>query len=136
MTQLTDNGIYAYSIPSMAFGIMINNYGSESELMYMLSMSDIADDDSAEETLIAKPLPPGQYEFLFTTDNATEEDARKVVESDELFINGKSQGIRYCDYRYPNDVCEWFKYPLPSLISLLRSKSLEGNHAIIKKFNP
>ena len=127
MTQLTDN-VIAIPIPSMAFGIMTNNYGTHSELIYMLSMSDISDDDNSEETLITKPLPPGSYEFLFTTDGASEEDARKVVEEDNRgykhYWEDKGHVPRGFNSRYKTSV--------ESLASLLRSKHLEGNHAIIK----
>lgn len=70
LTQLTDI-VYAVEVPSMAFGLMVNNYGNESELMYMLSMSDIADDDNTEETLITKMLPPGSWQLICTTRAAT-----------------------------------------------------------------
>ena len=103
MTQLTDN-VIAIPIPSMAFGIMTNNYGTHSEL-------------------ITKPLPPGSYEFLFTTDGASEEDARKVVKELEAGYKG---------YDVNNDDVLFWREATQSLSSLLRSKSLEGNHAIIK----
>jgi hypothetical protein len=123
MTQLTDN-VFVYPIPSMAFGIMINNYGTESELMYMLSMSDIADGDNAEETLITKTLPPGSYEFLFTTDSATEEQARKVT------------GLQHHNFKewYINfEGRNYFTEALPSLRSLMRSKGCEGEWAVVRK---
>lgn len=125
MTQLTDK-YWAAQVPSMAFGFDINNYADDSELIYMLSMSDIADDDNAEETLITKPLPPGTWQFLFTTKTATEEGARKVVEQYTLRGN-----IRYTDYAYEYMWCET---ALDSLRSLLRSKGLDekNNYAIIE----
>lgn len=124
MIQLTDNGVFAYPIPSVAFGIMINNYGNESELMYMLSMEDISDGDNSEETLITKPLPPGSYEFLFCTESVTEEDARKVVR--ELPV-----GARYENYN--GDYPVWYHSGKESLRSLLKAKGCEGDWAIIKK---
>lgn len=138
MTQLTDK-VGAMDVPSMAFGFDINNYADESELMYMLSMSDIADDENAEETLITKPLPPGTWRFLFTTKTATEEDARKVVRSSEWHFPEKH--ARYVDYKFPFDRenkqrwGEGFGSAIESLHSLLRSKGLDENknYALIEK---
>lgn len=131
MIQLTDK-IWTMDVPSMSFGLMVNNYGNESELIYMLSMSDIADDDNAEETLIAKPLPPGAWRFLFTTKTATEEDARKVVEKD-------NRGYKYYwdDKGFvPRGFNSRYKTALESLHSLLRSKGLDDrNYALIEKLS-
>lgn len=132
MTQITDK-IWTMDVPSMAFGLMVNNYGNESELMYMLSMSDISDDDNAEETLITKPLPPGTYRFLFTTKTATEEDARKVVGI------GKYDAI-YNTYIYPfyheRSDSLGVDSAVLSLNSLLDLKGLDArnnNYALIEK---
>lgn len=127
MVQLTNNK-YAMDVPSMAFGFMVNNCAKESELMYMLSMSDIADDDNAEETLITKPLPPGTWRFLSTTKTATEEDARKVVR--ELPV-----GARWMNYS--GDYPVWCHTGKESLHSLLRSKGLDdkNNYALIEKMS-
>lgn len=127
MTQLTDK-IWSMDVPSMAFGLIVNNYADESELVYMLSMSDISDDENAEEKLITKPLPPGSYRFLFTTKAATEEDARKVVR--ELPV-----GARYENYN--GDYPVWYHTGKESLRSLLRSKGLDpkNNYAIIEKLS-
>lgn len=127
MTQLTDN-IFAYSLPN-------GNYGEgliiEVDGKHYLNLID----DNGEMLAGTKPLPPGSYRFLFTTATAIEEDARKVVESEELFINGNSQGIYYCNYLVPHDVCEWYKHWLNSLRSLLQSKGLDpkNNYALIEK---
>lgn len=147
MTQLTDK-IWTMDVPSMAFGFMVNNYATESELIYMLSMSDIADDDNAEETLITKPLPPGTWRFLFTTKTATEEDARRVVKTIHIeeapspyndFAGGWRFG--YVDYEnrgefsgYQGDAGSFGK-SIDSLNSLLRSKGLDDkkNFALIEK---
>lgn len=134
MIQLMDK-VYAIEVPSMAFGLMVNNYADESELMYMLSMSDIADDDSTEETLITKLLPPGSWRFLFTTKTATEEDAKKVVESERCKeIDKLYSGVFYKNY-VPIKLQYWFDNAKESLTSLLRSKGLDlnKNYALIEK---
>lgn len=121
MTQLTEN-VLAVEVPTMAFGLMVNNYGNESELMYMLSMEDIADDDNTEETLITKKLPPGNWQLLCTTKEATEEQAKGIVEWFQ--IKNEIGWKNYCDpepFRY---TFRDYKY---SIRSLLTSKGLDGN---------
>jgi hypothetical protein len=109
MTQLTDNGIFAVKVPEGAFEIVIEN----TKLRYFfLTYEPVID------------LPPGSYEFLFCTESATEEDARKVVR--ELPV-----GARFENYN--GDYPVWYHTAKESLRSLLRSKGCEGNHAIIKK---
>jgi hypothetical protein len=55
----------------MAFGFDVNNYGNSSEYMYMLDVADIVDEPHHDETLIAKPLPPGTWEIVCTSKGAT-----------------------------------------------------------------
>lgn len=120
MTQLTEN-VFSVEVPSMAFGLMVNNYANESELMYMLSMEDIADDDNTEETLITKKLPPGSWQLLCTTREVTEEQAKGIVEYDS-FIDG------YKDYDTDNFHHDTpFINALDSLNSLITSKGLDTN---------
>ena len=129
MTQLTDS-MYAVEVPSMAFGLMVNNYAKESELMYMLSMEDIADDDNTEETLITKKLPPGNWQLLCTTREISEEQAKEFL---EWFQVDNSIGWRdYFEkepfrYKYTN-----YKHSLNSLIA---SNNLdpEMNYVLLKK---
>ena len=73
-------------------------------------------------------LPPGSYQFLFTTGNAGEEEIQdsEVVEMN-LDINYDEWWYNYVDPYKP------FKTAKQSLQSLLTSKSLTGNQAIIKK---
>lgn len=130
MIQVTDKH-WAIQVPSMAFGLMINNYADESELMYMLSMHDIADEPNHEESLITKKLPPGSWQYLFTTKGITEEQARKVVKWFE--IEGRTGYYNYTHsepHRYFGDHKE-------SINSLLRSKGcdIKINWAIIQNLN-
>lgn len=125
MTNLREN-YWAVEVPSMAFGFDINNYGNESELMYMLSMEDIADEPNSEETLITKQLPPGTWQLVCTTAGATYTHAAQIVEA---------QGDGFKDYNTDN-----FHHDLPlmspfdSLRSLLEARGLRGkNYVIIKK---
>lgn len=70
-------------------------------------------------------LPIGTWHFLFTTDNATEEDARKVVEpfevANESFYKNYSRGNAF------------FISSIYSLRSLLQVKGCEGNWAVLEK---
>lgn len=135
MIQLTDN-IYAVEVPSMAFGIMTNNYGDESELMYMLSMEDISDEPNHEETLITKKLsPPGFWQFLFTTREVTEEQARLIVKTEMGGFTGNVKGFK--DYEIVGCDISPLLTALLSFQSLLRSKGCDINQnlAIIQKQN-
>lgn len=143
MTQLTDS-IWGYVLPDNL---------QEAELHFQPSVQDMLNDilgmseliiwytgntcGSPKQKITVKLPVTGSYRFLFTTKTATEEDAKKVVASEEFFINGNSQGIYYCDYLIPHDVCEWYKHARLSLHSLLRSKNLDpnNNYAIIEKLN-
>lgn len=131
MTQLTDKGIFAIEVPSMAYGFMINNYADESELMYMLDIDEISDEPSHDETLIPKKLPPGSYEFLFCTKEASERDVINVVAWIE--IAGK---IGYYDYMNLEPYRYLYNHT-ESIESLLRSKNLnhKKNYALIKRLH-
>lgn len=75
-------------------------------------------------------LPPGDYTIICTSDNATEEDAAKVV---KLTTVGKFDG--YMNYENFNSTV-LFDLPTHSLSSLLRSHGLEPgekNYLILKK---
>ena len=80
-------------------------------------------------------LPPGEYEFLFTSDGVTEEQL-------DVVFPQKVQGYGYRNFIHPDynggssvfDV--WIPYScktrIESLHSLLASKGIEGNCAILK----
>lgn len=132
MTQPTHlrEEYYAVEVPTMAFGLMINNYGDESELMYMLSMQDISDGRDNEETLITKKLPKGSWQIICTTKEVTGNIASDIVEH---FNNGV-----YRDYAIKEfDPCDEYMsshlYAVDSLQSLLQSKGLNGGSYIILK---
>jgi hypothetical protein len=130
MTHLQDN-IWAVEVPSMAFGLDINNYGGESELMYMLSMEDIDDVPNSEETLIVKPLPKGPWQIICMSKEATSEQAASIVEEAIGGFAGHIKG--YKDYMSVGMDIQPMTNPIDSLRSLLASKGLTGNNYVILK---
>jgi hypothetical protein len=121
MTQLTDNGIFSIQIPLDATDIVLHN--DPPKLVFSSAIQDPA---QCGGDIIA--LSPGSYEFLFCTESASEDDARKVV---------VAHGKHFRDYErnfYTRPLTVFTA--LESLQGLLRSKGCEGNHAIIKKHNP
>lgn len=126
---------YAAEMPSMAFGFDINNYGDESELMYMLSMEDISDEPEFEETLIVKKLPPGNWQVICTTKEVTEEVAAGIV---QVISNGKISGKPQYR-RYDRDPVKdtpakcWTRDPRHALETLLTSKGLDPDKTLIIK---
>jgi hypothetical protein len=79
-------------------------------------------------------LPPGSWQFLFTTDGVTEEQAASVV---QLISNGKISG-RPQYRRYDRNPPEWMpshmwtRDPRHSLETLIKSKGLpECNYAVL-----
>lgn len=157
LTQLTEQ-IYAIEVPEDADNFVIDmgyliwkivdksdwvtDKQIEEDVVRFLTTgkSKFSDLDTGIKRLTGGiPLPPGNYSFLFCSLNCTEEQAASVVESEELFINGRSQGVLHAVY-YNNgkvlaDVCEWYNSAKDSLQSLLRSKGLnpELNYCLIKK---
>jgi hypothetical protein len=80
-------------------------------------------------------LPLGNWRIICLSKEATEGHAQYIVDQDELFINGKSQGVLYCNYFCVHDQCEWYKYASDSLSSLLTSKGCDPqlNYLLLKK---
>jgi hypothetical protein len=84
-------------------------------------------------------LPPGQWEIVCTSKEATEEQAAAIVQHSLWWFPEKH--IRYIDYAYPFDTAlkqKWdqgFGKAIQSLNSLLASKGcdLNKNYLIIKK---
>jgi len=139
MTQITDEQHWAYRVPSMAFGFDINNYGDESELMYMLSIDEITDEPGCQhdETLITKPIPKGNWQIICTSKGCTEAQAESVV---KMISNGKLSGRpQYLRYdRPPSEYLPaqmWTRDSRHSLETLLHSKGcdLNSNWLIIQK---
>lgn len=117
---------WAVEVPSMAFGFDVNNYGNSSEYMYMLDVADIVDEPHHDETLIAKPLPPGTWQIVCTSKEATKEQAYNIVEHDW-------DGFK--DYGEVDlSLVPWIS-PIDSLKSLLTSKGcdINKNWLILKK---
>lgn len=126
MTPTNLRGEYwGIECPSMAFGLMINNYGDESELMYMLSMEDISDGSDSEETLITKKLPSGTWQIICLSGECGEEQAKEIVwvirnYDPETFLDAIFADVSVDTY-------------LQSLHSLLRSKNLPEKTTLILK---
>lgn len=130
MVQLTDN-IWAYPIPE----------GSYTWDLVLVDGKQYfsGDDEKGECQFGLEPLPPGNWDYLFTTKEATEEDARKVVGSSQWFFPAKH--TRYIDYNYPystDNKQEWsigFGTAQEALQSLILSKGCDvnRNYCIIQK---
>lgn len=78
---------------------------------------------STEKTGQIITLPPGNYQFLFTTKDAGEEDWQKVIRAREDYSPSLAKA-------FDEDTMNWVE-------SLLKSKGLDTtkNYAIIKKQN-
>lgn len=78
-------------------------------------------------------LPPGNWRFLFTTEDV-KEVPNGIVECKIVEYDGKVQGTRFINYTDPNQR-RWFIEKSDSFKSLLRSKNLDlkNNYAIIEK---
>jgi hypothetical protein len=128
---------WAVEVPSMAFGFDVNNYGDESEYMYMLDIEDITDEPDSDETLITKKLPPGTWEIVCTSNAVLEEQAASIV---QIISNGKISG-RPQYRRYDRDPAKdmparsWTRDARHALETLLTSKGcdLNKNYLILKK---
>lgn len=107
MTQLMDN-VWAIKVP-----------GQVKDFMSFMEGVKNGDADT----------PDGKFQFLFTTATATEEDAKKAVESIPCGRKKIYKGVN----DNGNEV--WYESPLKSLASLLRSKNLDpqNNYALIEK---
>jgi hypothetical protein len=130
MIHKLNNNFFAIEIPSMAFGIMINNYANESELIYMVDIAEITDlpEYKHDESLIVKKLPPGKWEYICTSKDITNEIAKDI--GAEL-CNGNDKEIYGIKLGQP--VYEHIAgSPIETIIKLLRSLSLTGDIAIIK----
>lgn len=122
MIQLR-NGMWACQVP-MKFG--------EPEIFdidgkkYLNGLSSTGEMYAARE-----PLPEGNWEFMFCSLLATDEDTVKVV---EIFAaNYKT----YRNYNWPAEPENFHWRPTESFYSLLRSKNLnpDFNFAILKKLD-
>lgn len=122
MTHLIDN-IVAVEVPEGSFNHFIkNDQNGNPRLIYHLASVE------------SKPLPPGNWQLLFLSNEVTEEEARGIV------LNFKPRGFssgaprEYKNYlSKPDDYTGWFKSAIESFHSLLKSKNLTGNFAILKQ---
>jgi hypothetical protein len=75
-------------------------------------------------------IPPGQWEFICTSKDATNEEARMIVDQ-------QAGGGKYKNYTVSGSLAKYGTYlfyaPIESLESLLKSKGLEGNFALLRK---
>ncbi|MBX4188249.1 MAG: hypothetical protein KW793_03905 [Candidatus Doudnabacteria bacterium] len=51
------------SLPSIAFGLDIQNYGDESQLIYMIDVEDIDPSNKIDEAMITKHLGKGPFKI-------------------------------------------------------------------------
>jgi hypothetical protein len=70
MIELINNH-WAVELPESATAFNVNQYGGGSELNYWLI-------EGREQTLIVKDLPPGTWQIVCTSKDATEEQAAGI----------------------------------------------------------
>lgn len=116
MEKLTDK-FYAVEVPDSSHGFSIE-YGSA-----LFGISDewllLFYPEHGHTAIQYKTIPPGSWQFLFTTKEATDEDAHKIVES---VITANEQPV-YWDYEFSM----WMRTSVGSLQSLLQSKGCDVN---------
>lgn len=83
-----------------------------------------------EHSIGGVDLLEGNWEFLFTTESATEQDWAGVVES---WPSVSGEAIRVYQ-RYPDEIPKC-RTATASGHSLLAANGLEGNYAIVKQVN-
>lgn len=131
MVELREN-YWAVEVPEGATGLDVNHYQVGSELNYWVT-------DGGKETLIIIDLPPGTWEIVCTSKEATEEQAVNLIQWSEWHFPVKH--TRYIDYTRPYDTAlkqKWgdgFGTALESFNSLLASKGCDvnKNYLILKK---
>lgn len=137
MTQLTDKGHWALFVPDDANMFEIRRH----EVINAIDQRDgkeLAWQSHLQVTHNFWILPPGTWQFLFTTKGVTEEQAASIVEGYNQDTGGDDYQDYYRDYLKPNDP-EFFPWiagdPVKSMNSLLRSKGCDTgkNWAIIQK---
>lgn len=122
MIRVTDN-IWAEKIPDDANPYILDSANGKEQGLFWKQPGN------ASPPWIV--LPPGQWEFICTSKDATEEQAGMIVECTMPKVRGaKVQIVSYKNYE---GEFSSFSGALPSLQSLLKSKGLEGNYALLKK---
>ena len=128
MTQLTDKH-WAVEVPDGAFGFQIIK--DQPSILYYDIPASRGECDSGWVQL----PPSGSWQYLFSTQGATEEDARKVVKCNQDFVRGaKVQMAFYENYEGRHSS---FSSAVVSLQSLLKSKGCDTskNQAILQNIN-
>lgn len=124
MTELKDN-IFAIEMPEDAESCEIR--GEHSKRPYQL-LSFFGEGDAID-------LPIGSWQFLFTTKEMSEKQARRIVKCNQDFVPGAKVQMAF----YENYEGQYSSFPsaIASFESLLRSKGLDEskNYAIIQKQN-
>lgn len=127
MVQLTDKGHWAVEVPDDAQNIKIESIFSRSlPVLYYRSSIELPFPCD-----ISIPLTKGSWQFLFTTKEATEEQADKVVG-----VFAANIASAYRNYMWPQG-SDFFWSASDSLQSLLKAKGCDPgkNYAIISKQN-
>lgn len=108
MVQLTDN-VWAAEVPDDASNIVVHGYllENKSAFIYSTTLNGVAFDRAFD-------LPPGSWQYLFTTKEATWEQAEGVVEE-----------INWWYKNYEGDIL--YSNPVDSLQSMLKAKGCDVN---------
>ena len=134
MTQLTDD-LITFEVPEGATNFRIMKFSQPETFSYDYS---IQKGDRCTTGLIAMiDLPPGTWQILCTTKEATEEIATSIV---QIISNGKISGMPQYR-RYDRDPVKdtpakcWTRDPRHALETLLTSKGLDvnKNYCLLKK---
>ena len=129
MTQLTDKH-WAVEVPDDSTSHSVLSSFQPNTLSYEYSIEKAERCETGLTAMIN--LPPGNWQYLFTSKSASEEDAKKVVKLSEWYFPARH--IRYVDYAHPYDTenkQSWnigFTTALDSFRSLLRSNGLDENN--------
>src|SRR5688572_19861848 len=120
MTHITDSHVACFLPPTTikeSINVYYNHFWGRDILQFKLA------NGSRDST----KLPPGSWQFLFTTDGCTEEQAKGIVE----MTHDTGFGRRFQEFKNYTGKCAYF-IAVQSLKSLLRSKGLpEGNYALL-----
>lgn len=121
MTQLTEN-VFAVEVPEDATDIVVHN-----EPPKIIFTSKIQDPAQCGGDMIR--LPPGSWQFICTTKEATEQQAKGIVGWLQIGDQLGYQDYRFDDPRFP------YKLATQSLNSLCKAKGLDvsKNYALLKK---
>lgn len=125
MIHELNNNFFAISVPPESYWHQIIHISAGMEaLQYCMK-------DGEKDVSMGLDLPPGEWEYICTSTNITEEQASEIVEQQRgggkfkaYDMDGTSLVV-FGVYLYTT--------ALKSFLSLLRSKNLNGCVAVIKK---